>query len=68
MARPPYLARAYLTLSRTPPRARREPTYSDSVDIYDSQNPKEDNTAAPTGGGNAFTVTWLTTGTPTPIG
>ena len=42
--------------------------YSESIDIHDSHNTKEDNTAAPTGGGNAFTVTWLATGTPTPIG
>jgi Peptidase A4 family len=40
--------------------------FSQSVDIYDSHNTQEDNTAAPTGG-NAFTVTWLATGTPTPI-
>ena len=42
-------------------------TFSESVDIYDSHGTQEDSTAAPTGG-NAFTVTWLATGTPTPIG
>jgi hypothetical protein len=40
-------------------------TFSQSVDIYDSHNTQEDRTAAPTGG-NAFTVTWLATGTGTP--
>lgn len=42
-------------------------TYSQSVDIYDSHNTHEDNTAAPTGG-NAFTVTWLAPGTPSRAG
>jgi hypothetical protein len=41
---------------------------AEAVDIVDGNGTQEDSTGAPNSSGDGFTVTWLATGTPTPIG